>query len=93
MKLATLNYLPNKFQTVGPPELCFELQLITDSDKPDALKYQAMLKLFSGYYVICGISGEKIPLDMLSYWNLDQQIPFKGPEQAVENAKKNGGYK
>ena len=29
-----------------------------------------------GDHVICAISGKKIPLDSLSYWNVDLQEPY-----------------
>ena len=29
-----------------------------------------------GDYVICSVSGKKIPLDELTYWNVDLQEPY-----------------
>ena len=29
-----------------------------------------------GDYVICAISGKKIPLEKLTYWNVDLQEPY-----------------
>jgi len=29
-----------------------------------------------GDHVICAISGKKIPLDLLNYWNVDLQEPY-----------------
>ena len=29
-----------------------------------------------GDYVICAISGKKIPLDKLTYWNVELQEPY-----------------
>jgi len=29
-----------------------------------------------GDYVICGISGKKISLDQLNYWNVELQEPY-----------------
>ena len=29
----------------------------------------------NGSYVICAVSGKKIPLDNLTYWNVDLQEP------------------
>ncbi len=29
-----------------------------------------------GDYVICSVSGKKIPLDKLSYWNVELQEPY-----------------
>ena len=30
----------------------------------------------NGDYVICAISGKKIPLEKLNYWNVDLQEPY-----------------
>tara|TARA_A100000164_G_scaffold341056_1_gene337461 strand:+ start:331 stop:498 length:168 start_codon:yes stop_codon:yes gene_type:complete len=30
----------------------------------------------NGDYVICAISGKKIHLDNLTYWNVDEQEPY-----------------
>tara|TARA_Y100000591_G_scaffold288272_1_gene272389 strand:+ start:247 stop:438 length:192 start_codon:yes stop_codon:yes gene_type:complete len=30
----------------------------------------------SGSHVICAVSGKKIPLDKLSYWNVELQEPY-----------------
>ena len=30
----------------------------------------------SGDYVICAISGKKIPLEKLNYWNVELQEPY-----------------
>ena len=30
----------------------------------------------NGDHVICAISGKKIPLDKLTYWNVDLQEPY-----------------
>ncbi len=37
-----------------------------------------------GRYVLCAVSGAKIPLDALRYWNPVTQEAFAGPEQALE---------
>ena len=29
-----------------------------------------------GDYVICSISGKKIPLEKLNYWNVEKQEPY-----------------
>ena len=41
-----------------------------------------------GDHVICAISGKKIPLDKLNYWNVELQIPyFSYVEAAIEREK------
>jgi hypothetical protein len=37
-----------------------------------------------GRYVLCAVTGAKIPLDALRYWNPVTQEAFAGPEQALE---------
>tara|TARA_B100001750_G_scaffold206294_1_gene183905 strand:+ start:364 stop:558 length:195 start_codon:yes stop_codon:yes gene_type:complete len=34
-----------------------------------------------GNYVICAISGKKIPLNELSYWNVDLQEAYFSPKE------------
>jgi hypothetical protein len=36
-----------------------------------------------GRYVLCAVSGVKIPLDALLYWNPAVQEAYAGPEQAL----------
>ena len=35
-----------------------------------------------GNYVICAVSGKKIPLDKLTYWNVDLQEAYFSPKEA-----------
>jgi hypothetical protein len=37
-----------------------------------------------GRYVLCAVSGVKIPLDALRYWNPINQEAYAGPEQALK---------
>ncbi len=36
-----------------------------------------------GRHVLCAVSGAKIPLDALRYWNPETQEAYAGPEQAL----------
>ena len=38
--------------------------------------------LVKGNYVICAVSGKKIPLDKLTYWNADLQEAYFSPKEA-----------
>ena len=38
--------------------------------------------LKEGNYVICAVSGKKIPLDKLKYWNVDLQEAYLSPKEA-----------
>ena len=37
-----------------------------------------------GDYVICAVSGKKIPLDKLVYWNVELQEAYYSPREAKE---------
>lgn len=37
-----------------------------------------------GRYVVCAVSGQKIPLDALRYWNPIQQEAYAGPAEALQ---------
>ncbi len=44
----------------------------------------------SGDYVICAISGKKIPLDKLNYWNVEmQEAYFSYVEASKKRDEKN----
>ena len=36
----------------------------------------------NGNHVICAVSGKKIPLDKLTYWNVDLQEAYLSPKEA-----------
>ena len=40
-----------------------------------------------GDYVLCAISGKKIPLQDLNYWNVDLQEAYYSPKEADERFK------
>ena len=40
-----------------------------------------------GDHVICAISGKKIPLESLSYWNVDFQEAYYSPVEVKERIK------
>tara|TARA_Y100000591_G_scaffold246683_1_gene217711 strand:+ start:565 stop:753 length:189 start_codon:yes stop_codon:yes gene_type:complete len=41
-----------------------------------------------GDYVICAISGKKIPLDTLTYWNVALQEPYFSYLEAAKKREK-----
>ena len=46
----------------------------------------------NGDYVVCAISGKNIPLNQLTYWNVDLQEAYYSPKEAkirFEEIKKN----
>ena len=40
-----------------------------------------------GRHVICAVSGRKIPLQALRYWNPELQEAYAGPAEALERWK------
>ena len=42
-----------------------------------------------GDYVLCAISGKKIPLQNLNYWNVDLQEAYFSPKEVHERYNKN----
>ncbi|HEY9217598.1 MAG TPA: DUF2093 domain-containing protein [Phenylobacterium sp.] len=45
-----------------------------------------------GRYVLCAVSGLKIPLEALRYWNPATQEAYAGPTEALQRWKElNGG--
>jgi hypothetical protein len=59
--------------------------LMSKNDRPARLEYQpnGFRVLVPGNHVICGVSGNSVPLEELRYWSVDDQQPFAGPEEAT----------
>lgn len=36
-----------------------------------------------GDYVLCAVSGRRIPLEALRYWSVERQEAYAGPEEAA----------
>jgi len=43
--------------------------------------------LKQGLFVLCAVSGERIPLDELRYWSVDLQEAYRGPAEATQRWK------
>jgi len=43
--------------------------------------------LKQGLYVLCAVTGERIPLDDLRYWSVDLQEAYRGPAEATKRWK------
>ena len=43
----------------------------------------------NGDHVICAVSGKKIPLENLNYWNVDLQEPYFSYLEANQKREKN----
>lgn len=60
--------------------------LMSQSGRPAKLHYLAngFRVLAPGDHVVCAMSGEKIPLDHLRYWNVARQEAYATPELATK---------
>ena len=60
-------------------------------DKIAILKYShnSFEVIENGNYVICAVSGKKIPLENLNYWNVDLQEPYFSYLEANQKREKN----
>ena len=60
-------------------------------DKIARLKYldNSFEVIENGTYVICAVSGKKIPLENLNYWNVDLQEPYFSYLEANQKREKN----
>ncbi len=56
-----------------------------DRDGEAVLDYQdaEFSVIRPGRYVRCAVTGAKIPLDALKYWNVDRQEAYASPEAAM----------
>jgi hypothetical protein len=52
-------------------------------------KHNSFDILEEGEFVICSISGKKIPLPKLNYWNVELQEAYFSPIEAREGYLKN----
>jgi hypothetical protein len=43
-----------------------------------------------GAYVVCALTGTKIPLEALRYWSVDLQEAYAGPQTALKRHQEKG---
>ena len=43
-----------------------------------------------GVYVVCAVTGVKIPLETLRYWSVDLQEAYASPDVAVKRLQEKG---
>ena len=60
------------------------------ADKIARLKYlnNSFEIIENGSYVLCAVSGKKIPLENLNYWNVDLQEPYFSYLEANQKRQK-----
>lgn len=59
--------------------------LMSSADRPATLSYgpNGFRMISSGHFVICAVTGEKIPLEALRYWSVERQEPYATAEIAT----------
>lgn len=62
-------------------------------DGPASLHYGdgEYVVLKPGRYVVCAVSGRRVPLEALMYWNPELQEAYAGPAEALERWKSLSG--
>ena len=63
--------LMNRFENMGG-----EAKLVYGDGEYSVVK--------QGSYVVCAVTGEKIPLDQLRYWSVDLQEAYATPEASLQ---------
>lgn len=60
--------------------------LMSANDRAAKLQYQhnGFRVLSPGTYVLCAVTGDRIALEALRYWNVDRQEPYASPEIATQ---------
>lgn len=72
MHEATLELGPNGFTPVAPTELVDKFRTIMKLQQFSLLRV-----LYEDYFVRCGVSGEKIRLCDLQYWDITSGMMFR----------------
>lgn len=60
--------------------------MLMSQGRPARLQYMpnGFRMIASGDHVVCAVSGERIPLDMLRYWSVERQEPYASPEISTQ---------
>jgi hypothetical protein len=63
----------------------FDRDKISKAGDPAVLHYGdgEFVVMKPGAFVLCAVTGQKIPLEALRYWNPIAQEAYAGPEQAL----------
>jgi hypothetical protein len=65
----------------------FRLEGLADVEYQDG-EYRVVK---AGAFVLCAVTGEKIPLESLRYWNVDLQEAYANPSIALKRFQEAGG--
>jgi len=67
--------------------------LMSGSGAPARVRYLpgSFRVLSNGDHVICAVTGIRIPLHELKYWNVERQEPYADPEASLKAEQRAGG--
>ena len=68
---ATVEYLPQKIRILGPSILTTMIESVAFATNAETILAQ--------YYVVCSVSGRRIPVSELKYWSVKSQKPYASP--------------
>lgn len=59
---------------------------MNSADRTAVLRYEpsGFRMVSPGSHVVCAVTGEKIPLDVLRYWNVERQEAYASAEIATK---------
>ncbi|MDB5724564.1 MAG: hypothetical protein JWQ16_1318 [Novosphingobium sp.] len=59
--------------------------LMSSNDRPAVLRYEqnGFRVLSAGNFVLCAVTGERVALEALRYWNEERQEAYATPEAAT----------
>lgn len=62
--------------------------MLMSSDKAATLIYgpNGFRVVRPGHFVLCAVSGEQIPLEVLTYWSVERQEAYASAELATRRA-------
>ncbi len=84
----------SRFEVVGPKQLLDEMVVLGYKKYKFSETYTSKhLIAWDNWGVKCSITGDFILLNDLNYWDNDEQVAFKGIEQAIEYARRRNWFK
>lgn len=59
--------------------------MLMSADTPAVLRFEpnGFRVMRPGTFVLCAVTGERIPIDMLRYWSVDRQEAYASAEIAT----------
>ena len=77
---ANLVYEHQKTRPVGPSRLMTLISNIGSVSTDPEIQHKLLKSILKDWYVECAVTGDKISLDQLKYWNVEKQEAYLSPE-------------